>query len=359
MRLSLFNFVEISYEIVNENHLLISVKVQERWYFWPYPILRFGGTNINSWFEEKNYYKLSYGALFVQNNFRGRNEILTTQVQWGYTKQLSFQYDKPFLDEKLKSGLKAYVTYFANNEVIANSENNKQYYIQNDTFNMLENFGGELAYYYRPKINFKHTVSIGYYQVNVKDTILRYNPNFLPSNKVDYLTFDYRFDIDFRDQAAYPLKGIYAKTNFNITPIINNSENLANSFVKQSFKHFIDLKNNFYFAYSLKGKYSFYKKTNYYFQRGFGYDEFVRGYEYYLIDGLNYFLFRSNLKYNLLKPSQADVSFIKNPKFSKIHYALYLNLFFDIGYVSNNFNSEVNNLTNDLFTRCRVRSLIL
>ncbi len=347
LRLSLFNFVDISYKIVNSNHVLLFVNVQERWYFWPYPILRFGGTNINSWLEEKNYYKLSYGVLLTQNNFRGRNEILSTQLQWGYTKQVSLQYDKPFIDGQLKHGVKTYVTYFSNNEVIANSVDNEQYYIKNDSSSVLENTGAEITYIFRPKINYKHLFSFGFYHVMVKDTVLTYNPNFLLSNKITYMTFDYRFDLDFRDQVAYPLSGIYAKTNLNVTPMLNESEIVANAFVRQSFKHYIKLDNKFYIAYSVKGKYSFYKNPTYYFQRGLGYDEFVRGYEYYLIDGLHYFLFRSNLKYNLLKPTVSNLSFVKNPKFSKIHYALYLNLFFDFGYVYNNFNSEVNNLTND------------
>ena len=62
LNLKIFNFVEISKKIIKNNDLIkkasITVKVTERWYVWPFPILEISERNFNSWwqdFEGSNY----------------------------------------------------------------------------------------------------------------------------------------------------------------------------------------------------------------------------------------------------------------------------------------------------------------
>ncbi len=43
-----------------------------------------------------------------------------------------------------------------------------------------------------------------------------------------------------------------------------------------------------------------------------------------------------------------NIGFIGFDKFDKIHYALYTNIFFDMGYVRNKINYEYNSLINKL-----------
>ena len=53
LNLKIFNFVEISKKIIKNNDLIkkasITVKVTERWYVWPFPILEISERNFNSW----------------------------------------------------------------------------------------------------------------------------------------------------------------------------------------------------------------------------------------------------------------------------------------------------------------------
>jgi hypothetical protein len=74
--------------------------------------------------------------------------------------------------------------------------------------------------------------------------------------------------------------------------------------------------------------------------------DFIRGYDLYTIRGDQMYYFRSNIKYELIKPS------IKKPKageeknkFKNLQYAFYLNIFADCGYVVNKFteNNPLNN----------------
>jgi hemolysin activation/secretion protein len=116
-----------------------------------------------------------------------------------------------------------------------------------------------------------------------------------------------------------------------------------------AYNKFWKLSKLFYLGTYWSGKFSAVRDQPYYYQRGLGYgSNFVRGYELYVIDGQSYGLIKNTLKFNLLPTKTVRVKFLKTEKFNKIHYALYLNWFLDVGYVDNYRNSNVNPLNNDL-----------
>jgi hypothetical protein len=67
--------------------------------------------------------------------------------------------------------------------------------------------------------------------------------------------------------------------------------------------------------------------------QGLGYgNDYVRTYDLYVVDALNYALFKHNLKFAILRPVTKHIPGIRNDKFGKIHLAFYANLFFDFAY---------------------------
>jgi hypothetical protein len=66
----------------------------------------------------------------------------------------------------------------------------------------------------------------------------------------------------------------------------------------------------------------------------------------FLIDGSSYGLFKSNFKYQIVKPRIQRLAFLPIEKFNTFHYAFYVNLFADAGYVFNKKVSEGNFLEN-------------
>ena len=61
-------------------------------------------------------------------------------------------------------------------------------------------------------------------------------------------------------------------------------------------------------------------------QKGLGYDNnFVRGYELYVIDAQHYLLFKSSLKWTLLPTKVINLKFLKSNKFGLIPITLFLN----------------------------------
>ena len=71
----------------------------------------------------------------------------------------------------------------------------------------------------------------------------------------------------------------------------------------------------------------------------------MRGYEYYLINGQKIFVGKLILKYALIPSRNHQITWLRNIKFSKIHYAIYLNLFTDHGIAMNRIKSYESKFT--------------
>jgi outer membrane protein assembly factor BamA len=87
--LQLFNRVDIDYT-VEGREATVFVRVWERWYIFPIPILGF---------KYRDTKKLYYGLGFVHNNFRGRNEKLMASFALGFDRWVSVMYQNPKLTE--------------------------------------------------------------------------------------------------------------------------------------------------------------------------------------------------------------------------------------------------------------------
>lgn len=45
----LFNFVDTATQYLDSIHIVVTIHVQERWYFWPSPIFNLAARNFNEW----------------------------------------------------------------------------------------------------------------------------------------------------------------------------------------------------------------------------------------------------------------------------------------------------------------------
>jgi len=140
---------------------------------------------------------------------------------------------------------------------------------------------------------------------------------------------------DKRNYKPYPTTGyllIADATKFGLG--ILNKETMDVAKIEATAKYFHKISKRFFTAESVKGKISTVKNQPYYVQRGLGFSDYVRGYEYYVIDGQQYFLTKSNIKYALVNPVKRTIDFLNIKQFNRLYFAVYLNVFADAGYVS-------------------------
>lgn len=74
--------------------------------------------------------RVEYGAKLYYYNATGRNDKLKFLFINGYTKQLSFSYDRLYIDKKLKWGMKTGFAAGKNREINYNTINDKQVFIK-------------------------------------------------------------------------------------------------------------------------------------------------------------------------------------------------------------------------------------
>jgi len=352
VNLKLFNFVEINYTL-KKNIAEITITVIERWYFWPYPIFEISERNFNSWwseFKDSNYSdfsRLNYGLFLNWNNFRGRNELLKFKIRKGFKEHYLFSYQIPYFNKKKTIGINSNIQLFKRKKTFYQTENNTLlYYISNEEKTIDWEFNTEFLY--RKNMHKSHSLKLNYFLSNVDTGITNKNPNYLynNSNSGSYSKLTYAFLNEKRDYIEYPLFGyhihIEGSKYFKGTSPVNHFEFTGST------SHHFKLKNRLFFGSSFKGKWSSNGYQPYFSQEGFGFDDYVRGYEYYVIDGQDFWLTKMILKYAFIEKTNFEMPYVKMTQFNRSHFSLYLSVFSDFGYVTDTQTYQNNNLANTL-----------
>lgn len=348
MNLRLFNFVDIDPVQVNNEEVIVIVAVRERWYIYPVPIFEIAETNFNTWWENKELRWLNYGISVKHKNFRGLNQNIEFTARFGYTRRFSASYSVPNLNKKQTLGLNLAAGYFENNQAVWNTFGNERQFYNNPEDKARRWFEYRAGLTYRENIYTRHVFTASYHDVRVNDTIPKLNPEYLPSpgTNSQFLRVSYHLSFDNRDYQRYPLKGLllYAYLQQDGLGLVNKDG--LNLFTTQaSYRHYHKVGDRLYLAHALTGKVNW-SEPPYYLVNALGYNHFVRGYEFFVIDGTRFGLFQSNLKYEVLKPKEINLPFVP-PQFGQTFVALYANLFFDAGYAHGPLYADANSLVNE------------
>ncbi len=349
MNRSLFNFVTITTK-KNNGNLDIYLQVIERWYIWPIPVFSFADRNINAWLDSKDFGRLNYGLDIRVENFRGRMERLNFIIQGGYDKKFEVKWTIPYLTKNQIFGMGTSAGVQLNRLYAYATENNKLVYFDAGSEYAAQQYFGQLDFTFRPKFNFLHTASISYNYAHFNDSLLELNPNFTYGDTIyNYFKIAYRYKHDFRDYAPYPLKGYYFDVGIEKTGLGILSKDVNLWTFRFVFDQYIHIYKRWYFAYNLSVMYSNDGFQPYFLTTGFGFNSMnIRGYELYAIDGQRLGVIKSNFKFEIIPRRVHNISWIKTEKFSKVFYALYANLFFDMGYANDKLYYKNNPLTNQL-----------
>jgi outer membrane protein assembly factor BamA len=353
INLKLFNFVEISH-VLKGNQAVIIIDLSERWYLWPYPVFEISERNFNSWWDEfkasnySDFSRLNYGLFLNWENFRGRNELLKFKIRRGFKEHYLFSYQVPYFNKKKTIGINTNLQFFRRKKSFYKTENNTLlYYTNNNNFTTKDyEFNTELLY--RKGLHKTHNLRFHYFLSDVDPVMINKNSNYLysGSNSGSYAKLTYQFAHEKRDYVEYPLHGYYfhfeGSKYLKGTSPVNHFE-----IIGQAEQH-IELKNRFFLGSSFKGKWASNGYQPYFSQRGLGFDDYVRGYEYYVVDGQNFWLSKTILKYALIEKTNFEIPYVKMKQFNKSHYSLYLGLFSDMGYVIDKQNDQDNTLSNSL-----------
>ena len=337
---SLFNFVTIDTvrNSASGSHDTVNIKISmlERWYLWPVPILQITDRNFNAWLQTRDFTRINYGLDLKWYNFTGRMDELDAIIQFGKNHQISLAYQNPYIDRKKHLGIGFEAGYKNNREV--------GYLTQDDKLLFAFASGGLSAekYFsinstYRNNIFTTHQVIAGFHAFSFSDSLLTLNPEYSYAGikEPKFLYLYYKLKMDHRDIKYYPLKGWYTDLELNKTGLgLNFEEPVDIAWAKTTARFYSQIAKRWYTGISFIGKVSSGSWQPYFQVQGLGYGrDYIRGYEYNVIDGKHFSIVRSNIKFALVPEQTHTIGFIPTPKFGLIHYAVYLTAFADAGYV--------------------------
>lgn len=349
---SLFNFVNIQIDRDIQGKAVITLHLVERWYLWPVPIFEIAERNFNEWWENKDLARANYGAYITWENFRGRRERISFLARAGYNQRYSISYNIPYLNKNKTLGMGFSAGMNRGREVNYLTFENKQLFLKDPNEFLRQEWFANIRVSYRKGIHNTHTAFVNFNQFEFADTILKLNSLFTPKgeNNFPYFSLFYEFQSDYRDIKAYPLKGYY--WDFSATKMglgLLQNEHINTLYFTGNYRRYWELSSRNHFAAGLVFKYSPITQQPYFMQQGLGFRRnMVRGYEYYVIDGQSFAVLKSNYKRTLVPQRSGRLPGLSNQKFALIHYAVYLNLFADAGYVSDIRYFENNPLANSL-----------
>jgi len=338
---ALFNFIDIDTTAVPTGGYDLKITVVERWYIWPIPILQLEERNFNTWWvqDHRSLNKTDYGFLISDNNSRGRKEILKVKLQLGYTQQWGVSYSIPYITKNQDVGLQFNFTSSQNKEIGYTSVGNVLTFLSTPNNVLQQQYTSALDLTYRQGLYNTHYLELNFAACYINDTIRKLTTDYLPYNLTSTAFFGakYYFKHDFRDRSAYPLEGYFfdfSLNDYGLGITIPKEQAFNITYVQSSIHKYWKMVDKLYYSVEVEGKVSANGTQPYYLQRGLGYsNDFVRGYEYYVVDGNNYALAKNEIKYRILNVPVQRLPIKGVPQFDKAYYAFYLTAYSDWGYV--------------------------
>ncbi|MDH5599604.1 MAG: BamA/TamA family outer membrane protein [Cyclobacteriaceae bacterium] len=338
----LFNSVKLSVIELSYGQVDIVVRVSERWYLFPSPYVDLIDRNFNDWWQNENhdFKRITYGVKLYQKNFRGRNETVKITALTGFTKTLSLDYLVPFIDKRQKTGMEVRFLFAEHNTVSYQTVSHKRSFLEGDKI-LFNTIAGNIGITHRESFYNAHKLVMGYRKSQITDTIFQLNQNFFNDNAKDqqYFSLQYSFRRDRRDIIAYPLNGYFFEgmlTKYGLG--ILKDLNFSTFYGK--FSNYLDLNKGFYLSNNVVLYSNTAKNLPYHNVSGLGYGQnFVRGFELYVIEGKSYVLNRTNFKKRLFSVDPR-LDFVPMRQFQHMPMAVYLKSYFDMGYVQSFKNYE-------------------
>jgi outer membrane protein assembly factor BamA len=345
---ALFNEVDV-YQELQGNRTVVTIHLEERWYIWPYPILENADRNFNTWWRTKDFNRLSYGVYLNWFNFRGRAETFQILAKIGYEQQFAIGYNFPNLNKARTLGLHVAAGHTRIKDVNYNSLDNERLFFNDETGALLNTSYAKATMQVRKGLYLRHFITMQYQNVNIDSSIAALNENYLRNETThsQFFSLIYEAKYDRRDYIEYPLTGykLEGRVALHGMGILDN-QNLNLLMIRAAANFHKPIIGRWYSAAAIIGKTYEIQDPTYYLQEGLGYKDFVRGYEYYVMDAQRYAMIKTNLKYQLIKKKTIPLQWLPWEQFNKPYFSAFLNAFVDVGYAEDRLNAELNGLSN-------------
>jgi len=333
--LNLFTFIRVQPTLTDNKHLRIVIEVKEQWFIIPQLDIQLADRNINVWWYEQNHSldRINVGLYVQHKNFRGNLENLTANVQVGYTQRLALSYYRPYIDKKQRHGIGIAAGFSQSKELAYNSDSNKLQFAHSNQGFISRQFDASFSYVYRPAYRSRHILQLGYHDYGIEDTVLKLNKDYFlrQSHRLQMIDLNYRYELNRVDNWNYPRKGLKLVAGASAYIGLQGMDFQAIANLEMGYFHRFG--DRWLSAFVLRGRTSLKDNQPYPLQAALGYKtNYVRGYEYYVVDAYQFGIARFDIKYEAVRRQFHKLPFRYLPE---LPLWIYPKVFFDLGYAGN------------------------
>jgi hypothetical protein len=341
---TLFNEVKFELVVLDAANVHINVQVLERWYLFPFPHFKLIDRNFNEWYKTYHHSlsRVDYGIKFTHYNLSGRRDQLRIYLINGYTKNVSFSYTAPYSNKKLTEGFTIGGGYLQKREMAIRTDyKDSLLFYPSDSITkakadfVYKSWYAVLGYTIRKGFFKKHSFSASYSYVKIADSVIidkRYNRNYFKDSVTSKGIFELNYKLQYNnvDNGTYPLKGKTAYVSF-IKRGLGFTSGINMFMAEAGWNMYYELGKNWYGSIQFIGNIKLPFDQAYINQRALGYGEnYLRGLEYYVIDGVATALIKSTIKKKLFS---INIPFKYFPKLlTKIPITVFAKTYTDVGY---------------------------
>lgn len=336
------------------NHAYVEVNIEETFFILPLPIFELADRNFSVWWNEMNHSlsRVNFGLRMYHINLTGRGDRIRFTGQWGYTRKFEMDYELPGLNRKKTIGVGLNILATKNKEIPYATIGNELVFENSEDVYLYKRQRVEGRLFIRPGLFSRQVVQLTYQRNRIRSVVKdELNPDFFGDDrtKLRWFAVSYEYAVDKRDIKPYPLTGSYLSGRLSKTGLGIFGERNALDFTGRAAKWF-KLNDKFSVEAIVQGRYAFIRSRQpYYDMRALGYeDDYVRGYEYYVIDGTDYVYQKSTLRYELFNNSINFGKLSPLKAFRKMPTRVYFNLNNDLGWAQDNFYGAGNPLNDTL-----------
>ena len=354
LRSGLFTSVEMNVGEwdTDADEISIIITVREGPMIIPLPIFELADRNFNVWWNEFNasFKRVNYGAQVYVVNPWGIGQRFKLAAQGGYTPRFEFSALLPFLDYSQSVRMEVDASYSQNREIAMLNVDNKLGFFTKDEQTIFKRQNYSLGLLLRYNVRTQHTFRISY-QNNWIDQQLteEVNPDFFLEgrSRQQFIAAEYELLIDHRDIPVFPRKGWRTRFKFRKEGF-GLFDSFSSTYISPLIEYNHPITKNLSIGSIVRAQIALEREQQpYYNYKGLGYeDAYVRGYELYVVDGLDYVLFQNMVSYRVWNTLINWKKLMPVKSLKLMPFQVFVSAHYDTGYSNDPFYSEGNSFTN-------------
>lgn len=350
-RTKLFFEVGINWKVVDNKNIMV-ITLAEAWYLYPVPTFELADRNFNIWWSEMgaSLNRVNFGVRLDHLNLTGNRDKLKLKSQFGYTYKYEMEYNVPIINKKETWGTTFNILWSRQKEIGYITRFNKVQFFGEDDF-LYNRFRVSTLWTYRPRYLQSHSFKLEFNSNNIGDTVMNgYNTEFYHEGRqeLQWFVLEYEWDYNKLNHFNYPTSGSKASINIKKEGLgLTNDVDLLS--VSATLEKYYDFNTKRWsIGMRAKGRKVITNgNPGYYHYRALGYGgDQLRGYELFVIDGLNYGYVKSAINFQFFRHKRRLGKWMFLKEFRHFSIQSFLALSLDAGYVQSPYFNEDNPLNN-------------